>query len=1161
MYKDGREVAYVVFDTAGVTSKTAWMDCSRILDSSWTDLKSSSPNICGMDETGGVKRNFFINKVYGGCHGDAGWLMLKDVGATGGCDEWDTTSRSLPYILYSTDPTYVTWHNGNTGYGDSLAIFVMDWQMIFKSISGTPPSGGSLQDLWEGSDTERDNDTTVRTITKNPGQSYKSGLIEEWTDSFMIIDMVKYSFYTNAEEVSWLVFNGRGTDKVSWMSSSNILYSAYSDVSTATKTMCSIAGDGISTFAVVNDDSSCSNFRSWMMVIDSPGSSPVCTFDNAGQKPYFLYTASTNADLVETGGNWDRTRFPSADVLGVFVIGWFPVMKVSRGQSVTPALGIYDLWTKNYILNEFDKDALSFQYGTKSFKSSVVDSWSNYYIHSVRVSFYVSGVEQAYVVFDAHGSDKITWFDCGRILYSSYKDLNRETSTVHCSLPGHDTLQRYFFLEHEYAGCDEDSGWFGVMESGSGCPWEQRHTTPYALYSDNNNGFEINNNMAIADVFAISVGMEDHCNLVTCENGATCYDRGIAYDCECVGDFYGILCENLDGGWTEWSNWTVCSTTCYAAGTQTRVRQCSNPSKVGNGLDCPGDASETIDCIPDFPICNEYNTGYLDEGVNYQMVCPNGYYVFVSSAFYGNDNHTCNQLSATATLTSLCHGQNENCTFNFHDNVFGDPCWRYSKQGNATLYCARDGQWNSWQPWSYCSLTCGGGTRTRRRTCDNPSTVSPGLYCPDSPDDAKACMTDPCPVCGNHYAGYDDPKNISIYNDTSSGHAYILLDINWDIPCCELITAWEFVSIAAGLIDFHIWRKQSNGLYRLASSVSYMVNQSEVGQLVNFTLSPGDRITVLEGDDVGWYCPGENIIPYAECSGEMCPNKTRKSSFSSRPSKLETFDWDNLAAIPDRAYAIRFFTHSNTMPYINQTKFSALVKDSSPLGTRTLPYWITDEDVDDELAHSFTHHLFELNTTFTNDIHIQTKSSMPKDYNVFSLVLRSWDMCSNTATTTLEITTYNAPPVFLNLPEDISIAEDVVTPSLLYELDIADFSENDSVCCTLSEVIPWSPNFELIFTDNVYQLHTTRQAAFDYKEISNYYRIRLCCSDSYGVSSNFLEVFITDVQNIKQYSPPTWFITAIGISLVPVTILLFTTCCVMCATFCAEPEIEYFFSK
>jgi len=55
----------------------------------------------------------------------------------------------------------------------------------------------------------------------------------------------------------------------------------------------------------------------------------------------------------------------------------------------------------------------------------------------VRVSFFVSGLEKAYVVFDAHGTSKTSWFNCDKILYTSYNDLNRDTSTSHCSVVGY----------------------------------------------------------------------------------------------------------------------------------------------------------------------------------------------------------------------------------------------------------------------------------------------------------------------------------------------------------------------------------------------------------------------------------------------------------------------------------------------------------------------------------------------------------------------------------------------------------------------------------------------------------------------------------------------------------------------------------------------------
>jgi hypothetical protein len=45
------------------------------------------------------------------------------------------------------------------------------------------------------------------------------------------------------------------------------------------------------------------------------------------------------------------------------------------------------------------------------------------------------GEEIAYMVFDAHGADKITWFSCSRLLYSSYGDIV-STSQHHCSIDG-----------------------------------------------------------------------------------------------------------------------------------------------------------------------------------------------------------------------------------------------------------------------------------------------------------------------------------------------------------------------------------------------------------------------------------------------------------------------------------------------------------------------------------------------------------------------------------------------------------------------------------------------------------------------------------------------------------------------------------------------------
>ncbi len=52
----------------------------------------------------------------------------------------------------------------------------------------------------------------------------------------------------------------------------------------------------------------------------------------------------------------------------------------------------------------------------------------------------------------------------------------------------------------------------------------------------------------------------------------------------------------IDGGWSEWSAWTTCSVTCYGAGQNWHTRTCDNPVPQNGGLDCTGDDIEYQVC-------------------------------------------------------------------------------------------------------------------------------------------------------------------------------------------------------------------------------------------------------------------------------------------------------------------------------------------------------------------------------------------------------------------------------------------------------------------------------------------------------------------------------------------------------------------------------------
>ncbi|WAR18784.1 hypothetical protein MAR_000622 [Mya arenaria] len=121
LYRDNREVAYVVFDAKDSDLKS-WFAKDRVLDASWSDLTASGfYNVFSVD--GSVSkyytRTFLINSAYGGCPKDLGHLAVVE--KMGSC-EWDT-HPAYPQFLYADLNHSDLWEKQRFGRADFFAIF------------------------------------------------------------------------------------------------------------------------------------------------------------------------------------------------------------------------------------------------------------------------------------------------------------------------------------------------------------------------------------------------------------------------------------------------------------------------------------------------------------------------------------------------------------------------------------------------------------------------------------------------------------------------------------------------------------------------------------------------------------------------------------------------------------------------------------------------------------------------------------------------------------------------------------------------------------------------------------------------------------------------------------------------------------------------------
>uniref|UniRef100_A0A4W5JW81 Semaphorin-5A n=1 Tax=Hucho hucho TaxID=62062 RepID=A0A4W5JW81_9TELE len=165
----------------------------------------------------------------------------------------------------------------------------------------------------------------------------------------------------------------------------------------------------------------------------------------------------------------------------------------------------------------------------------------------------------------------------------------------------------------------------------------------------------------------------------------------------------------VDGGFGPWSGWGACSNTDggSAGSCLCRTRACDNPTPQCGGQSCHGLNVEVANCSRN----GAWTPWTLWAPCS--TSCGIGFQVRQRSCSNPTPRHG----------GRVCVGQN-----------------REERYCNEHLPCPPHVYWSAWSAWERCTVPCGGGIQSRRRTCEN------GNECPGCAQEYQECNVTPCPV-------------------------------------------------------------------------------------------------------------------------------------------------------------------------------------------------------------------------------------------------------------------------------------------------------------------------------------------------------------------------------------------------------------------------------
>ncbi|CAG2244568.1 unnamed protein product [Mytilus edulis] len=636
-----------------------------------------------------------------------------------------------------------------------------------------------------------------------------------------------------------------------------------------------------------------------------------------------------------------------------------------------------------------------------------------------------------------------------------------------------------------------------------------------------------------------------------------------------------------DGEWGEWNTWTTCNAYC-GTGKQYRSRSCNNPVPSNGGQDCPGSSEESKDCVN-----GECCAPRVFDMVFLVDITFSSWYISNIKTFVKNvANVTAIGPSRTrislATLGSTVNLEFDFVTYTSYSDVsealsssisrqYGTPNIKDALEyARGTMFKPENGDRSDVSDVVIMvisdsvvdedvdiaaqSLKDNGVYLivAEEESYYSTSVVEPvsdlyaSFYYPTTSYLATVQSTIengfPCNYfCATSFFALDSPSALSTGNDSSSGYLYVMTDSPFKATCCGAASAWEFFAVNYGTVEMMIFRQTSSNDYYLVGSTTIIVPEEYANTTVSFSLTSSERIAIVEGDMLAWYTNGPNMIGHADCtttSRSDCPQYNKRLHLpSAKFNAGDSIDFSSAETIANKGFSIKVSTTNNTELTLITIQNETEIEESTPIGTKVLYFRVEDTDLNDNITFTLSgdSELFVISEVQYEKVTLNLNSTVPRSGGPYIITVEGTDSCQHTASATVTVSTYNAPPIINNLPSILEISESTTSSIFLYTINVTD-ATNDEICCTLAYTLPVTYNFKFIENAGVYSIWTVDEPAFAYNDIDSY-RIFICCQDALGSSSSYLILRLTEDTETIPYIPPDWFYRAIIISLLPISFM------------------------